>query len=139
MIRSPLPWLNPVTVEHQKSRLTLREASAMFDGRGASRIKRDCDFLGIDTSAPRGGCLDESDCWSLYVFYCWRTWKQFHVQSWRGDRKDYWADVEPDDEKGRLWFVDWCRGSRQDCTARFKQALGNAQLERLPELKYAAA
>ena len=125
-----LDWLVPQLVASTPpERLTLSEASHMF-GRAKGALYRDCQYLGIDTSVPRGGCLTRDDCWILYVFLCWKLHCQYTRQWWRGDRQDYARDCQTNEQK--LAYVALAKGSKIDFNSRFDNALDRKRLQLQP-------
>ena len=131
-----LDWLqskNVVSISGDTDRLTIGEAARMFN-RAAGALYRDCQYLGIDTSVPKGGCLTREDCWILYVFLCWKLHCQQTRAWWRGDRTDYEKDCQTTEQK--LAYVRLAGGSRIDFNQRFDGALDQKRMKLLPEICY---
>lgn len=134
LIGSMLSGLRPnfITLGNT-DRLTISEASVMFE-RAKGALYADCRYLGIDTSVPRGGCLDKDDCWILYVFLCWKLHGQQTKAWWRGDRADYEQDCQTAEQK--LAYVQLVGGSKLDFNRRFDTALDRKRINALPEICY---
>lgn len=124
-----LPWLKVVEISQKRNRLTLREASTLFD-RSKTALRNDCRFLGIETDCSRG-CISKQDAWLLYVFLCWKKYKDFTCSDWRGDRKDWLEDCPTDNAK--LYFVKKIGGSEGDLSKRFDQAVFEANSKRITD------
>ncbi|MEO0373096.1 MAG: hypothetical protein AAF329_00435 [Cyanobacteria bacterium P01_A01_bin.17] len=123
-----MPYLLPLVAQKLPDRLTFRQAiDHIYPGRSLGALHKDCQFLGIDTAVRGQASLTQHDCWVLYVFLCWRCWRDFRTPEWSRYRSEYEVDCCGDDgeldPELQLGFVDMVGGSTADFEKRWNAAI----------------